>query len=77
IIIGDGAVVGAGAVVSKDIPPYAVVVGNPAKIIKYRFSEDRVDALLRIRWWDLPKEKLAEVERLLFDIDSFIKIFDV
>lgn len=48
--IGDGAIIGACAVVSKDVPPYAVVVGNPAKIIKYRFNDETIKGLLRAKW---------------------------
>lgn len=50
--IGDGAVIGARAVVAHDVPPYAVVVGNPGKVIKYRFDEEVVKKLLEIKWWD-------------------------
>lgn len=49
--IGDGAVIGANTVVTKDVPPYAVVVGNPGKIVRYRFDEDMVQRLLDCRWW--------------------------
>ena len=50
--IGDGAIVGAGAVVTKDVPPYAIVAGVPAKIIGYRFSKEYIDRLLNIKWWN-------------------------
>ena len=50
--IGDGAVVAANSVVTKDVPPFAVVAGNPARVIKHRFSEATIESLLAIRWWD-------------------------
>lgn len=58
--IGDGAVLAGGAVVTKDVPPYAIVGGAPAKIIKYRFSDDVIECLLKIKWWDWPEEKLKQ-----------------
>jgi len=70
--IGDGAVIGAGAVVSKDIPPYAVAVGNPIRIIKYRFSQEIIDALLKIRWWEFSEEDLKMVEKNFFNVEEFI-----
>lgn len=54
--IGDGAVIGGGAVVTKDVPPYAIAVGVPAKIIKYRFNEDIIKTLMEIQWWNWPEE---------------------
>jgi len=50
--IGDGAVVGAGAVVNKDVPSYAIVLGNPARVVRYRFSFPTIERLLAERWWD-------------------------
>lgn len=50
--IGHGAVVGAGAVVNKNIPPYAVVVGNPGRVVRYRFSKEVIDQLLASKWWE-------------------------
>lgn len=75
--IGDGAFIGAGAVVSKDIPPYAVAVGSPIRIIRYRFTEEQINALLRIKWWNFDDEKIKDVENFFFDIDEFIKKYDV
>jgi acetyltransferase-like isoleucine patch superfamily enzyme len=72
ITIGDGAIIGAGAVVSKDIPAYAVAVGSPIQILKYRFTEEQIEKLLKIKWWDFQDEKLQDIERMFFDVDSFI-----
>jgi acetyltransferase-like isoleucine patch superfamily enzyme len=72
--IGHGAVIGAGAVVSKDIPPYAVAVGSPIRIIKYRFTEEQINQLLKIKWWDFDSNKLKEVETYFNDIDKFIEL---
>lgn len=58
--IGDGAVVAANAVVTKDVPPYAIVAGNPAKVVKFRFPPEIIDALLEIGWWNWPIEKVEQ-----------------
>jgi len=58
--IGDGAVVGAGAVVTKDVPDFAIVAGNPAKIIRYRFDKDTIRKLKEERWWNKDIEELKE-----------------
>jgi serine acetyltransferase len=62
VAIGHGAVVAARAVVTRDVPPYAIVAGNPARLVRYRMSEDQIAALLDSRWWDLPE---AEIRRLI------------
>ena len=60
VSIGDGAIVAAGSVVTKDVPPFAVVGGVPAKIIKYRFSQEVIDRLEEIQWWNLPDEEITK-----------------
>lgn len=70
--IADGAVIGAGAVVVNDIPPYAIAVGVPAKVVKYRFDETTIKALLEKQWWNGTEEELKEVERHFWDIESYL-----
>ena len=50
--IGDGVIIGAGSIIAKDIPPYAIVVGNPCRVIRYRFNEDQIENFLNEKWWD-------------------------
>lgn len=73
--IGNGAVIGAGAVVSKDIPPYSIAVGNPVRVVKYRFYQEQIEQLTRIKWWHWPPELVKERSSLFFDIDEFISHF--
>ena len=56
--IGDGAIIGTRAAVTKDVPPYTIVGGIPAKVIRKRFSNDTISKLLEIKWWDWPAEKI-------------------
>ena len=76
LIIGDGAVIASDSVVVKNVPPYAIVGGNPAKIIKFRFSEEVIEALLRIKWWDWSLDKIHDNFKYFNDIDKFIALHD-
>jgi virginiamycin A acetyltransferase len=58
--VGDGAIIAANATVTKDVAPYAIVGGNPAKEIRKRFDETQIAALLRIKWWDWPIDKITQ-----------------
>ena len=72
VTIGDGAIIGAHAVVTKNVDPYSIVVGNPAKTIKYRFSEDIINALIKIKWWEWGKQKIKDNINDFRDINLFI-----
>jgi len=73
--IGDGAIVAAGALVTKDVEPYSVVGGNPAKHLKYRFTKDQIKNLLDIAWWNWDESKIKEEAMILWskDINFFIE----
>lgn len=75
VTIGSGAVVATASVVTKDVPPYAIVGGNPARVIRYRHTEEQRAALLDIRWWDWSPERVREAVPYLAssDIDRFIE----
>lgn len=74
ITIGDGAIIAGGSVVTKNVPPYAIVGGVPAKVIKYRFSSEIINQLMNIKhkWWDWSTEELRSNIKLLYDIQSYI-----
>lgn len=76
LIIGDGAVIASDSVVVKDVPPYAIVGGNPAQIIKYRFEPHIIEALLRIKWWDWSLDKIHDNFKYFNDIEKFIALHD-
>jgi acetyltransferase-like isoleucine patch superfamily enzyme len=75
IRIGDGAIVAMGAVVTKDVPPYAIVGGNPAKIIKYRFDDSIIDFLLQHKWWDKSEDWIKDNISYFSNINLFMEKF--
>lgn len=72
--IGNGAVVGAGAVVTKNVPPYAVVAGNPARLLRYRFGEAIVSRLAATAWWDLDDDALRRLGPCFDDVERFLEV---
>jgi acetyltransferase-like isoleucine patch superfamily enzyme len=75
VTIGDGAVIASRAVVTKDVAPYSVVGGVPARHIKFRFDEDKINQLKSIRWWDRDEKWIRENFRLFLDVDEFFRYF--
>ena len=73
--IGDGAIIAAGSIVTKDVEPYSIVGGNPARLLKMRFNEQQINALLDLKWWDLSLEELSNIE--FQDIDKSIEMIKV
>lgn len=73
--IGDGAVVGCRAVVARDVPPYAIVAGNPGVVVRRRFDDDTIERLLASAWWDLPDSRVRQIIPLLLsgDVDAFLR----
>lgn len=74
VTIGDGAVIAANSTVVKDVPPYAIVGGNPAKVVKYRFTPEQISALLANPWWEKSDQEIQKIIPLLCseNIDDFI-----
>ena len=74
--INTGSIVLAGAVVTKDVPPYAIVGGVPAKVLKYRFDEETIDFLLKSEWWNMPIEWLESNYELFSNIVEFKRVIN-
>ena len=72
--IGNGAVVGANSVVAKNIPPYAIAVGNPARVVKYRFDAETIKKVLAVKWWNWSLEKVADNLPLMTDVEKFLDV---
>lgn len=74
--IGDGAVIGSGSIVTKDVGPYEIWAGNPARFIRKRFDDETIEKLLQSKWWDWDDEKLKLVGKSFIDIKDFLDILD-
>lgn len=79
VTVGDGAVLGTNSVVSRDIAPYTIVAGNPARAIRHRFAPEIVEALLRIAWWEWSDERIsAAIPAMLNgDVEGFVRVYDI
>lgn len=77
VSIGDGAIIGAGSVINRDVSAYSIVMGVPGQILRYRFSEDQIQKLLEIKWWNWNTDKIKNNIKLLYaeDINKFIDKF--
>lgn len=73
VTIGTGAVIGMGSIVTKNVPPYAIVAGNPARIIRYRFDEETVSRLLDSKWWELDQSLIEQLAPAFDDPDKLLK----
>ena len=67
--IGDGAIIGANSVVGRDVEPYSIVIGNPARLLRHRFDEELTELLLRFRWWDKSIEEINSLIPILTSSD--------
>lgn len=78
ITIGHGAVIGARSVVTKDVEPYSIVAGSPARVVRKRFDEKTIERLLVIRWWDWPREKINKNMHLICsnDLEGLLSLED-
>jgi len=72
INIGHGSVIAAGSVVTKDVPPYAIVAGVPARVVRYRFSQDEINLFLKSKWWDFPIESIKNSAKYCHEPNEFI-----
>lgn len=73
ITIGDGAIIGAGSIVTKNIPPYGIAVGNPAKVITFRFNTDEINYITKSKWWTLPEDWIVKNYKCFHDIEKFMQ----
>lgn len=78
VTIGDGAIIGSHSMVVKDVPPYSIVGGNPAKVLKLRFPEAIIEQLLLLKWWDLPIDEITAITPDLAgkDLDRLAELLD-
>jgi acetyltransferase-like isoleucine patch superfamily enzyme len=74
VTIGDGAIIAANSVVTHDVPPYAIVGGSPAKVIKFRFSEEHIKTLVAFKWWNRDAEWIQTNHMSFLDLNKFIEL---
>lgn len=75
IKIGTGSIIGMGSIVTKNVPPYSIYAGNPAKLIRYRFDSDLIDSLLKSQWWMLDDNQLNKISDYISQPKTFLEMF--
>lgn len=73
--IGNGVIIGAGSVVTKDVPSYAIAAGNPARVVRFRFTPEQIEKLEKIKWWSWDDKTIRENIGDMMDIDHFLEKF--
>lgn len=77
VTIGHGAVIGAGSMVTKNIEPYTIVAGNPIRTIRKRFTDQQIEKLLKLKWWEWPDEKIANIATILMSDNVDMLVGDI
>jgi serine acetyltransferase len=78
VTIGNGAVIGSNSLISSDIPPFAVVAGNPSRVLKYRFRSEIRDLMEQLSWWDLENDQIKEITtQLFFEVPTIEKLLEL
>jgi acetyltransferase-like isoleucine patch superfamily enzyme len=76
VTIGNGAIIGAYSIVTKDVEPFTIVAGNPAHVIRKRFHNDEINFLQKIQWWNLSDQKLKEYGKYFNNMELFLKSWE-
>jgi serine acetyltransferase len=75
VTIHNGAIIGAGSIVTRDVPPYAIVAGAPARVVRYRFNDAQIASLSRLAWWSWSDEMIRKRVHAFAEVDNFIALY--